>query len=208
MSKDLNILARKVGEKAAAEILHILKVEKAILTITRDRVSRHGDYRLPRPGEPHRMSLNGNLGANQFLLTFLHEYAHLLAFKEFGKEIKPHGTEWKRTFSNLLYKWVQKGAFVEPVAIELLRHAQNPTASTLSDGALYEAVKLADQSESRSTSFLKDLKEGAYFYLKGNYFLKGAKRRTRYVCKEVATRRDFLVHEMAEVVQITNTLNP
>jgi hypothetical protein len=206
MPRDIEILAQKISEAFARELLEMLRSENALLTITRGRVSKHGDYRIPRPNERHRLSINGDLGSNQFLLTFLHEFAHLKTFKQYGNNIQGHGIEWKTIFSQILVEWVHKGAFSESVALEVLRYAQNPKASTMSDSRLLEAIQRADGQVDKRKEYLRDLAQGTYFFLNGSYFLKGAKRRTRYVCREISQNKEYLVHELAEVIKITEKL--
>lgn len=206
MHSELDILARKVGEAHAEELLKLLRQEGALLTITRGRVTKHGDYRPPQPGQRHRLSLNGDMGPNQFLLTFLHEFAHLQAFKQYGHQIQPHGVEWKRIFSELLTIWIRKKAFPEKVILHILRYAQNPRASTLSDGKLFEALQQADGDADNGIVYLKDIPLLSYFFLNGSYYHKGEKRRTRYVCREVSSSRVYLVHALAEVKLIIRKL--
>jgi hypothetical protein len=35
-------------------------------------------------------------------MTLIHEIAHLVAFEKYGRNIKPHGQEWKHTFQQLM----------------------------------------------------------------------------------------------------------
>ena len=82
--------------KAVSEYLHFYKIH---LTITRQRKSILGDYRHQTASRNHRISINGNLNSFAFLITLLHEIAHLLAFEEYGKKIASHGKEWKLVYT-------------------------------------------------------------------------------------------------------------
>ena len=68
------------------------------LYIKKPRTSKFGDYRAPRPGENHRISVNKDLNPYAFLVTFLHEVAHLLNYEKHRTRVKPHGPEWKLHF--------------------------------------------------------------------------------------------------------------
>ena len=50
------------------------------LTVAKERKSILGDYRHRTHGKNHRISVNGNLNKYAFLITLLHELAHLLTF--------------------------------------------------------------------------------------------------------------------------------
>ena len=59
------------------DVLYYLQHYKVHLTITRKRESVLGDYRHAHAGQTHRISVNGNLNSYSFLITLLHELAHL-----------------------------------------------------------------------------------------------------------------------------------
>ena len=68
------------------------------LTVARERKSILGDYRHRIHDKNHRISVNGNLNKYAFLITLLHELAHLLTFEKFGNRVMAHGKEWKHVF--------------------------------------------------------------------------------------------------------------
>ena len=85
------------------------------LTITKDRKQVLGDYRNPTPDKPfHRISINGTLNKYSFLITLLHEIAHLITFVHHQHKVSPHGKEWKSFFSNLLAPLMGKNIFPSP----------------------------------------------------------------------------------------------
>ena len=59
--------------------------------IAKKRKTKLGDYRQPYRGSSHRISVNGDLNPYSFLITTLHEIAHLLTFVRFGNRVQPHG---------------------------------------------------------------------------------------------------------------------
>src|ERR1043166_7434651 len=106
-----------------AEYLHRYKVH---LTITRQRASVLGDYRNASHGKNHRITVNGNLNNFAFLITLLHELAHLLAFEQYGNRILSHGREWKQVYSMLLEDFVQRKIFPADVEMALRQSMGNP----------------------------------------------------------------------------------
>jgi Zn-dependent peptidase ImmA (M78 family) len=80
-------------------VLDYLRQFKVHLTVARERKSILGDYRHRTHHSNHRISVNGNLNPYAFLITLLHELAHLLTFEQFGNKVMAHGQEWK-TISN------------------------------------------------------------------------------------------------------------
>ena len=57
-----------------------LRHYKIHLTVTQHRKSILGDYRHRTDFKNHRISVNGSLNKYSFLITLLHEIAHLLTF--------------------------------------------------------------------------------------------------------------------------------
>ena len=62
----------------ADAVLNYLHQYKVHLTISRHRQSILGDYRHRTRQRNHRISVNGSLNSFSFLITLLHELAHLL----------------------------------------------------------------------------------------------------------------------------------
>ncbi|MDZ7848645.1 MAG: hypothetical protein U5L96_18960 [Owenweeksia sp.] len=75
-------------------MMALLRSEPVMLKIVSPRKTKFGDYRFPQKRDPrHRISLNSNLNPFAFLITLIHEMAHLKAFKDYGHKIKAHGPE-------------------------------------------------------------------------------------------------------------------
>ncbi len=183
-------------ERMVAELL----LEHPIFfTITTPRSTKLGDYRAPLSGEKkHRISVNGNLNSYSFLVTTLHEIAHLQAFVTFGNKIKPHGEEWKQTYRNLLWPAIQTGLLPKEIETALMKSLTNTKASSCSDTQLSRVLKQYDSTPSNEVS-LEEIPKNATFVLQGKLFRKGDLRRTRFVCEEIQTKRQFLVHTLASV---------
>src|SRR6201996_790586 len=98
----LDYLRQWIPEKAAQLSLDYLNHYNVHLTITRERKSVLGDYRHATQAQNHRISVNGNLNKFSFLITLIHELAHLVTFMEFGNGVQSHGKEWKKIYRKML----------------------------------------------------------------------------------------------------------
>ncbi len=78
-------------------VIAFLEKYKVHLTVSRERKSILGDYRHRTHHDNHRISVNGNLNVYAFLVTLVHELAHLLTYEEYGNKVMAHGKEWKKT---------------------------------------------------------------------------------------------------------------
>src|SRR5678815_2286866 len=121
----LHTLADYLPANSFEQVAEYLTRYKVHLTITRQRRSVLGDYRNAVHGKNHRITINGNLNSFAFLITLLHELAHLLAFEQFGNRIYAHGSEWKQVYSRLLDDFVRRKIFPGDVQIALLQSMQN-----------------------------------------------------------------------------------
>lgn len=172
------------------------------LTVTRKRNTLLGDYRSKTSNKNHRISVNGNLNPYNFLVTFLHELAHLLTFERYGHRIQPHGKEWKMQYALLLQDAIDKNIFPTPIVEALKKSIRNPGASTCGDTALLRVLKRYDE-DAHQMVHVEDLPEGALFRISGNrVFKKGSKVRTRYKCQELSNGKWFLFNGLYEVDQI------
>ncbi len=116
------ILADYIPENAIPVALNWLENSNVQLRITKSRSSKLGDYRPPLLKKFHRISVNHNLNKYNFLLTFVHEYAHLKNWDQFQRNVKPHGVEWKKAFRELMEPFLEKDIFpadLKPVVVTI-----------------------------------------------------------------------------------------
>ncbi|MEJ7627932.1 MAG: SprT-like domain-containing protein [Ferruginibacter sp.] len=195
-------LKKYLPEESVEDVLHYLNIYKVQLTVTRKRETILGDYRHSHPGKAHRISVNGNLNKYNFLITLLHELAHLLTFEKYGHRVLPHGTEWKKDFSQILTQFLSKKVFPPDIEQALLQTLHNPAASSCGDEALLRTLRKYDVTE-EGKLMVEQLPENSLFSIRGGrVFRKGMKLRTRFKCQEIATRKWFLFNGVYEVTVI------
>jgi SprT protein len=163
-----------------------------ILKITKTRQSKVGDFMSRRDVVYQQITLNHDLNPYLFLVTYIHEVAHLHVYLRFRNKVEPHGNEWKNTFKQLIEPILQKSVFPEEILHVLVRHMANPKASSFADSDLTKAFRLYDKNAGQFAC-LSDLPEGSQFQFQGRYFKKGTLKRTRIVCREVNTKRNYLI---------------
>ncbi len=181
-------------------VLHYIQAYKVQLTITRSRQSILGDYRHAWGSNGHRISINGNLNKYSFLITLLHELAHLFTYERHHHRAAAHGKEWKEEFGKILAEFVEKKIFPPDIENTLLQSLKNPAASSCADAKLMRVLRNYD--EKKDGHFLvEQLPAGAVFRIKGGrIFKKGEKIRTRYKCFETATGKYYLFSAVYEVM--------
>ena len=191
------ILSRYIPETAVPNCFKLIKDYGVHLKIVNERKTRHGDYRK-MPDGSLQITVNGSLNKYRFLITLIHEIAHLKAFKDYGNLIKPHGKEWKRTFTLLMLPFINPQIFPQELLPYLARHFKNPKASSDTDAAL--AIKLKSYDTPTDKNYIFELPQGSLFKIyNGKIFKKGHKRVKRYECVEVNTGRVYLFQPNAEV---------
>ncbi|HNP17914.1 MAG TPA: SprT-like domain-containing protein [Fulvivirga sp.] len=166
------------------------------LKIKKKRTTKLGDYRYLPANKTHQISINNDLNPYSFLVTYLHEVAHLKAFVTYGRQIKPHGLEWKATFKEITLPLLNSSVFPDDVLRKLARYMKDPKASSCNDHNLMRVLKGHDKEDS---TFLADLEVGQMFKLGSRTFKKENLRRTRFVCQEVSTGRKYLISKTAVV---------
>ena len=169
------------------------------LTVTRQRATILGDYRHAHDGKGHRISINGNLNKYNFLITLLHELAHLFTYERYGHRVQAHGQQWKDEFSKILVQFLAKEIFPSEIEQALMQTLKNPAASSCGDEKLLRVLRNYDPKK-EDHFLVEQLKEGTTFIIKHErIFIKGKKIRTRYKCMEVATKKWYLFSGMYEV---------
>lgn len=202
----LEAIRKYIPENAAQLILDYLNIHKVHLTITKERKSVLGDYRHATTYNNHRISVNGNLNKYSFLITLIHELAHLITFTQYKNRVDPHGKEWKRLYATLLKDFLTPDIFPTDLLTYLGHSLQNLPASSCSDEKLMRVLKKYDLNN--GLVMVEQIGEGNLFDAgKGNIFKKGKKLRKRYQCVEVATGRLYLFSPIYEVKSYEEKIN-
>jgi len=176
---------------------------KVHLTITRARDSVLGDYRNAVHGRNHRISVNGNLNTYSFLITLLHELAHLVAFQQWGNRIADHGKEWKQVFREILKQFIQKKLFPADIENALMASIHNLAASSCADDELLRVLRKYDPVRN-GMKLVEEIEQGRCFEVKGGKVFRREERiRKRYRCVEVSTGRIYLFSPVYEVKDLS-----
>ncbi|MBI1838471.1 MAG: sprT domain-containing protein [Flavobacteriia bacterium] len=165
------------------------------------RKSKLGDFRvgedLPKP----LITVNGDLNPYSFLITTLHEFAHLHTYLEFGFKVAPHGEEWKIAYRKLLLPVINSGNLPQDVEKALVNSLISTKASSCTDINLSRVLQNYDiKKEGLET--LEQIPKNTIFVLNGRKFVKGDFRRKKFLCQDLVSKKMFLVNALAQVIPI------
>ena len=191
------VLEKYIPEHSVDICFELIKLHQVHLKIVNERVTRHGDYRKGISGK-HEITVNTSLNKYRFLITLIHEISHLVAFEKYGRNIKPHGDEWKITFQRLMVPFIRPEIFPNQLLPLLARHFRNPKASSDTDATLSLALKQFDPENDKNYVF--EIPYGSVFRIhNGKIFKKIAIRSKRFECLEISSGRTYLFNPNAEV---------
>lgn len=195
----LEYLGQFIPDVAAPLVLEYLNHYRVHLTITRERKSVLGDYRHATVAENHRISVNGNLNSYSFLITLIHELAHLVTFMEYGNKVQSHGKEWKMVYRRMLEEFIRLPVFPEDILTALKRSLHDLPASSCADEGLMRILKRYDKNPGNMV-LVEQVAEGANFIIEDSrIFRKGKKLRKRFQCVELSTGKLYLFSPIYEV---------
>jgi len=198
----LTALSSFLPEGSFEEVAYYLHHYKVHLTITRERQSILGNYRNKVFDKNHRISVNGNLNKYSFLITLLHELAHLLAHEKYGHRIQAHGKQWKEEYGKILSEFIPKKNFPPEIEKLLVQSLKNPAATTCTEPHLIRALKKYDVKK-EGYFFVEELPAGSLFKVNsGAIFKKGERIRKRFKCMEISTKKIYLFSPVYEVVLV------
>lgn len=195
----LESLRQFIPEAASSLVLQYLAMYKVHLTVTRERKTILGDYRHATAYKTHRISVNGNLNKYSFLITLIHELAHLVTFMQYGNKVQSHGKEWKNRYAVLLRSFITLNIFPEDILQAIQQSLHNLPASSCADEDLMRVLKRYDKRQN-GLIMVEQVQDGSLFEIdKGKVFKKGKKLRKRYQCTEVDTGKVYLFSPVYEV---------
>lgn len=195
-----NLISERVPSQALAYCLQLWQQNPFDFKLRKTRQTKVGDFTF-RPGRAIQITVNHDLHPYLFLMTYIHEVAHHHVHTQHGNRVQSHGTEWKRKFQELMIPVLHESVFPEAILTHLKKHMQDPMASSFSDSELTRLFRSYDQKESAKI-LLSQLPEGSIFSLNKRWFKKGKVRRTRVLCSELKTKRQYLVPIDSPVGQV------
>jgi len=195
------ILAEYLPEIAVQPVADLIVKYNIHFRISRSRRTKLGDYRPPINQPHHKISVNHDLNQYAFLITFIHEVAHLIVFEKYKTRVSlPHGAEWKREYRDLMQTFINLKVFPKDVEKEVSRSIINSKASSTAEIELTRILRSYDENKKEGVTHLEDLPEGSTFVIKtGRRFKKGTKRRVRFMCQNIDNQRWYLFHPLTEV---------
>lgn len=173
--------------------------------VTARRETKLGDYRYHYGRKSHTITINGDLNPYSFLVTYLHEVAHLRTQVIYGSNVKPHGNEWKTEFKKLLQPVMVEAVFPESILHALRNYLLNPKASSCTDLNLLKALSEFDKGRDYY-KFLSEISQGQTFRFNRKFYVKESIVRTRALCREVKSGRRFYISEGAQVELVQMSL--
>lgn len=193
------ILVKYLPEQSVELIFEWIKDYKIHLRISRNRKSKLGDFRAAYNRLPHRISINNNLDRYSFLITLVHEIAHLVVFEKYGNRIKPHGKEWKITYRNLMNPFLLGHVFPDDLSHIIYQFLKNASASSNTNLLLARALKKFE-CEDEPGMHIEDIEENSIFKISnGKVFKKLEKRRKRFKCLNLENNKYYLFDPLARV---------
>jgi len=194
MEKYKEILYKYLPEHAVVEVYDLLNQYNVQLKIAKSRATKLGDYRPPIQYSYHRISINHDLNQYNFLITLIHEFAHLKIWQKHKNKVKPHGNEWKTEFSESMQNLLRNDIFPQDILSVLNLYLQNPSSPTQSLN-LQKALRKYDLNGSFLT--LEEIPDNSFFKIyNGIVFKKISKMRKRYKCLRIDNNKIYLVSPM------------
>lgn len=200
---EIKILRKFFPEPAVNFVLEDLHQHQIQLRFSRSRSSKLGDFRPAIAGKPFRISLNHDLNPYEMLITWVHEIAHLHAFKKYGRRHQPHGNEWKQLFGELMKPYLALGIFPDDIKEELYQYLYKSGAANGSDLHLRRLLKNYNSDTTAMVHTVESLPLNALFTLPdGRVFQKLEQRRKRFKCLCMNDKRYYLFSPIAVVTPI------
>ena len=198
----MHALAAYLPNGTFDKVVEYLNHYKVHLTVAKERKSILGDYRNAIPGKNHRITVNGNLNKYSFLITLIHELAHLLTFEKHGHRVMSHGKEWKQLYSSLLATFVEHKVFPPDIQAALRKSLTDPAASSCAEEGLMRELRKYDIRKD-NLHLLEELPFNSFFKTSdGRVFQKKEKLRKRYRGEEVKTGKVYLFSPIYEVMAV------
>lgn len=195
------VITNYLPEAAAEYCCELWVLHDFSLKISKDRKTKLGDFRYDSRDKKYKISVNRGLNPYAFLVTYIHEVAHVYTYRQYGRRVKPHGPEWQQSFRQLAAPLLHGEVFPPEILQAFQNYLQNPAASTSGYLPLSVALRAYDAAD-ESQLLLATLDQGSKFLFKERTFIKEETKRTRALCTDLANGRRYLISEGAQVRKV------
>jgi len=192
-------IGRYVPEDALDHCAGWMADHRFTLRVTRSRNSKYGDYRPPRNGRGHVITVNHDLNPFAFLLTLAHEVAHLVTWEKTRTIRDPHGPRWKAEFRSLMKPLLDEGVFPKGLVGAVAAYLRNPAATSCTDTDMLRALRRYDKDRGEWL-LLEELEAGTRFRIRsGRIFIKKRLVRKNFLCVDPRSRHEYTLNPLMEV---------
>ena len=199
-TEDKTVLSKFMPPEVVDKIGILLEAQPVQLKITNPRKRIHGSYRRPgHKSNVHQITINGDLNKYTFLLTLLHEIAHMHAWAK--HKVLSHGEEWKNCFTQLIKQFSGLNVFPDDIKTALENHLQNIKSSDFLDIQLTKTLQKYDENkfDYQNITHLEEIPENTVFLHDGKYMEKQKLLRKYYLCKDMKTKKMYRCHPLLKV---------
>jgi hypothetical protein len=196
-----NILAQHIPLSALDYAVEMYRLGNFTLKITKDRQTKLGDYSFDPHTQKHTITVNNGLNQYAFLITYIHEVAHLVATIRHGTHIKPHGEEWQSAYKEVLFPLLKPTVFPEALLIALFKHLNRPKASSCADITLQKVLHQYDEHAVHWV-FVEDFKLNERFQHKEKIYKVEKIIKTRLLCIDEYSQKKYLFPKAMKVKRI------
>jgi hypothetical protein len=196
------VISKYIPENSVEYVLQLWIRHPFHFTVTKTRQSKHGDFYYDPKDGSNTITVNGSLNPYMFLITFIHEIAHYHNYMQYGFRVSPHGRFWKSHFAALLKPLMNENHFPPDILQELKIHMRNPKASSDSDLNLTRILHRYNRGFNPDKKYLESVLPGEKFLFQGRIYLKIENKRTRALCRDVRSGREFLIPGLSSIDMI------
>ncbi|MDR1181603.1 MAG: SprT-like domain-containing protein [Bacteroidales bacterium] len=197
---DKTILQSYIPLESVDEICDTFALYPIKIRVVKPRKRVQGSYRRPKPSaEYHLITINSDLNRYTFLITLLHEIAHLQAWE--NNKTLTHGKDWRLCFIALIKQYLSLDVFPQDVHYALEKHLENIKSSDFQDIFLSKTLQKYDAKPSTILDLilLEDVPENAVFLYAGKKMEKQSLLRKYYLCRDLKTNKLYRCHPLMKV---------
>jgi len=186
-----NKISKRIPSLCVKPLAFVLFEHQCVLKITQTRATKLGDFRVFPESNQTQITVNNDLNQYAFLVTLVHEIAHLITWIKHSRKVKPHGNEWKTCFKNLLFSLPLEESVPDDVLEALILHCDRVKASSSADNNLVRVLRNYDNNKTGIE--LSEVNDDDFFVFRSRVYQKKVKVRTRYRCLRLDNDSIYLI---------------
>lgn len=199
------VLRNFIPHKSIERCINLLIYYNVEFVVAPSRSTKYGDSSTNSDIKKFKITVSEDQNKYSFLITLIHEIAHVSTWKKFPRVQHPHGLHWKKEYRRHMKHFLSNSIFPKPLVHALAHFIEDPSSTSCNNFHLHKVLMAYDRPK-RGWYYLENLDYNCTFKINtGRIFVKKKILKKNIECREYFTKDIYLLSKLMLVKPIAHS---